>query len=84
MIIHVLVHQLQHVLNLVHKVNLVHNFSKYVYFFSILVSGDYVPIIRRNNCIYATVGTCHSLGMIVLFWYAAKHRIKKKQNNYRI
>jgi hypothetical protein len=27
-----------------------------------------VPIIRRNNCIYATLGTCHSVWMTV--WYA--------------
>jgi hypothetical protein len=40
---------------LVNKANLVHNFSKYVYFFSLHVSGEYVPIIRRNNCIYATL-----------------------------
>jgi hypothetical protein len=27
-----------------------------------------VPIIRRNNCIYATLGICHSVWMTV--WYA--------------
>jgi len=27
------------------------------------VSGDYVPIIRRNNCIYVTLGTCYSVWM---------------------
>ena len=27
-----------------------------------------VPIIRRNNCIYATLGICHSVWMNV--WYA--------------
>jgi len=27
-----------------------------------------VPINRRNNCIYVTLGTCHSLWMNV--WYA--------------
>ena len=37
--------------NLVNKANLVHNFSYYVYFLSLHVSVDYVPIIRRNNCI---------------------------------
>ena len=37
-----------------------HNFSEYVYFFSLHVSGEYVPIVRRNNCIYATLGTCYS------------------------
>ena len=42
--------------NLVNKANSVHNFSQYVYFFSLRVSGDYVPIFRRNNCIYATLG----------------------------
>jgi len=30
--------------------------------------GDYVPIIRRNNCIYATLGICHCVWMTV--WYA--------------
>jgi hypothetical protein len=34
--------------NLVNNANLVHNFSQYVYFFSLHVSGDYEPIIRRN------------------------------------
>ena len=37
--------------DIVNKASLVHNFSKYVYFFSVHVSGDYVPIIRRSNCI---------------------------------
>jgi len=30
-----------------------------------------MPIIRRNNCIYATLGTCHSLWMTV--WYVAAY-----------
>jgi len=34
-----------------------------IYFFSLHVLGDYMPIIRRNNCIYATLDTCHSLWM---------------------
>ena len=54
--------------NLVIKVNLLHNFSQYVYFFSLHVLGDYVPIIRRNNCICATLGICHCVWMTV--WYA--------------
>jgi len=49
--------------SLVNKANLVHNFSSYVYFFSLHVSCDYVPIIRRNNCIYATLGNCYSVWM---------------------
>ena len=54
--------------NLVNKAKLVHSFSYHVYFFSIHVSGDYVPIIRRNNCMYATLGTCYSVWMTL--WYA--------------
>jgi len=51
--------------NLVNKANFVHNFSWYVYFFSLHVSGNYVPIIRRNNCIYVTLGICYSVWMTV-------------------
>ena len=54
--------------DLVNKANLVHNFSQNVYLFSLHVSGDYVPIIRRNSCIYATLDTCHSVWATV--WYA--------------
>jgi len=54
--------------NLVNKANLMHIFSWYIYFFSLHVSGNYVPIIRKNDCIYATLGICHSVWMIV--WYA--------------
>jgi hypothetical protein len=36
-------------LHLVNGTNLVHNFSLYVYLYSLHVSGKYVPIIRRNN-----------------------------------
>jgi hypothetical protein len=36
--------------------------------FSLHASGDYVPIIRRNNCVYAILGTCHSVWVTV--WYA--------------
>jgi hypothetical protein len=42
--------------------------SLYVYFCSLHVSGNYVPIIRRNNCINTTPGICHCLWMTV--WYA--------------
>ena len=34
--------------DLLNKANLVHNFSYYVHCFSLHVSGDYVPIIKRN------------------------------------
>jgi len=36
----------------------------YYIYQSLHVSGKYVPIIRRNNCIYATLETCHSVWMI--------------------
>ena len=39
----------------------------YVYFHSLHVSGSYVPIIRRNICINATPGICHSVWMTVWF-----------------
>jgi hypothetical protein len=52
---------------LVSKANLVHNFSEYIYQ-SLHVSGDYVPIMRSNNCVYATLGTFYSVWMTV--WYA--------------
>ena len=32
---------------------------------SLHVSGNYVPIIRRTYCIYATLGTCYSVWMTV-------------------
>jgi hypothetical protein len=46
-------------------------------FFSLHVSGDYVQIIRRNNCIFAALGTCYSVWMTV--WYAGctKHTRNK-------
>ena len=56
---------------LVNKANLVHNFSQYVYLFSLHVPGDCVPIIRRNNCIYATRGICHSVWMTGMKFHPA-------------
>ena len=37
-------------------------------FINLYVSGDSASIIRRNNRIYATLGTCYSVWMTV--WYA--------------
>ena len=51
--------------NLVNKANFLHDFSWYVYFFSLHVSGDYVPSFRRNNCICVTPGTCYSIWMTI-------------------
>ena len=59
--------------NLVNKANLVHNFSYCVYFFSLNVSGDYLPIIRRNNCIYAT--------LVLVFHSTLHNRQSSMQNN---
>jgi len=46
-------------------------YSKYIYslyiYHSLHVSGEYAPIIRRNNFVYATLGTCYCVWMTV--WY---------------
>ena len=52
---------------IVNKASLVHNFSQYVYFFSVHVSCDCVPIVRRNNCICATLGTSCSVIVNVIY-----------------
>jgi len=45
-----------------------------------LVSGDYGSIIRRNNCVFATIVTCYSVWMTV--WCACRHtRQSSSQNN---
>ena len=54
-----------------------HNFSWYVYFFSLHVPGDYVPIIRRNNCINVTLGISYSVWMTV--WYVEKRNKHTKK-----
>jgi len=40
----------------------------YVYFYSLHVSGNYVPIIRRINCMTAIPGICHCVWTTI--WYA--------------
>jgi len=40
-----------------------HSKKKNIYIYFLHVSGDYVPIIWRNNCIYATLGTCYYVWM---------------------
>jgi len=40
----------------------------YIYFYSLRVSGNHVPIIRRINCTSAIPGICHSVWTIA--WYA--------------
>ena len=59
-----------------------HNLSHYVYFFSLQVSGDYVPIIRRNNCIHATLGVWHSVWMTV--WYAGCTMHTRQSSTHRV
>ena len=41
--------------------------SMFISFFFLHVSGGYVPIIRRNNCIYATLGICYSVCLTVSY-----------------
>jgi len=42
--------------NLVNKANLVHN----LFLVSLHFLSDYVSIIRGNNCVCTTLGTCYS------------------------
>ena len=56
--------------NLVNKTNLVHNLFL-VYYQSLHVLGDYGPIIRRNSCVFVTLGTCYSVWMTI--WYAGAY-----------
>ena len=59
-----------HLCYLVNKANLVHNLfliyiCSYNLYQSLHVSGDYVPIIRRNNCVYEMFCTCYSVWLAV-------------------
>ena len=45
-------------------------YSQYIYQ-SLNVSADYGPFIRRNNSVFATLGTCYSMWMTV--WYAGAY-----------
>ena len=67
--------------NLVNKANLIHNFSWYIYLFSLHISGNYVPIFKRNNCIYATLGICHSVWMTV--WSAGWNRQTRQSSTQK-
>jgi len=49
---------------------------------SLHIPGDSVPIIRRNNCVYATLGTCFSVWMTVWYVECTPHtRQSSMQNN---
>ena len=53
--------------NSVNKANLVHSlFLAYLFIKYLRVSGDCVPVVRRNDCVYGTLGICHSVWMTVL------------------
>ena len=52
--------------------NLTKKKKKYIYIYlSLLVSGNYVPITGRSNCVYATLGTCYSVWMTG--WYVGAY-----------
>ena len=53
--------------NLVNKTNFVQKFILSI-FINLYMFRVTVPIIRSNNCVYATLCTCYSVWMIV--WYA--------------
>ena len=52
-------------------INKTHKFFMYVYFYSLHVSGNHVPIIGRINCINAIPGVCHSVWTTV--WYVGSN-----------
>ena len=56
----------------------------YVYLYSLHVSCNYVPIIRRINCISATPGICHSVWMTVSYvgWNSNLHTRQYLTTNY--
>jgi hypothetical protein len=70
--------------NLVNKANLVHNFSSYVHFFSIHVSGRMCAHHQEKQHFYATLGICHSVWITV--WYAGTLHTSQSsiQNNTTI
>jgi hypothetical protein len=49
----------------VDKTQLGAQFFLYVNFYSLHVSGNHVPIVRRIVCINTTPGTCHSVWMTI-------------------
>jgi len=62
--------------NRVNKANLLHSlFLVYLFIKSVRVSDNYVPIIRRSNCVYAMLGICHSVWMTVCHagWNSTLH-----------
>jgi len=64
------VNSLREQYKLVNKANLVHNFLSTFISFSICFGWlrGYVLIIRKNNCIFATIDICYSVWMTI--WYA--------------
>jgi hypothetical protein len=57
------------------KPNCCNIFISMYFYQSLHVSAHYVSIIRRNNCVFATLGTCYSVR--VNFWYAGWNIIRK-------
>ena len=57
-----------------------------MFIFSLHVSGDCVPIIRRNNCNYATLGICHSVWMTVWCagWNLHTRQSSIENNKYQL
>ena len=53
-------------------------FFMYVYFYSLHVSGSYVSIIRRINCINTTSGICPSVYMTVQYAGLDKKKVFRK------
>ena len=70
--------------NLVNKSNFIHSlFLVYLFIYqSLHFSGDYVPIFRRYNCVYATLCICYCVDDCLVCRVATLHtRQSSTQNN---
>jgi len=54
----------------------------YVYLYSLHVSGNHVPIIRRIICVNAIRDICHSVWMTV--WYAGWNLHTRRSSTYTV
>jgi hypothetical protein len=69
--------------NLWNKANLVHNLFL-VYLSSSTYFGDYVPIIRRKDCVYATFGTRYSMWVTGMQGGMNTRQSSTQNNKYQV
>jgi len=70
--------------NLANKSKKVHNSAQYIYFSSLHVSGNHVPIIRRNYCIYATLVFVTLYGWCLVCWLEFHSNQQTRRHPYRV